>query len=157
MIVATALLLLFIGPAALIGLALLIAYVPMQRALGSILTKNRVLANDEADHRIKVTQEAVSGIRVIKMYAWEDSFLKVLFDIRGKEIGYLRKIMMARAANSSVSQIMPVFAAIFSFIVYVALGNTLQPARVFPSLSLFYLLRIPLIQLPLMIMAVRCR
>lgn len=88
------------------------------------------------------------------MYAWEGSFLNVLTKIRSKEIEFLRHIMMARAANSSVSQIMPVFAAIFSFIVYGALGNVLQPARVFTSLSLFYLLRIPLIQLPLMIMAV---
>lgn len=56
MIVATALLLYFIGPAALIGLALLIAYIPMQRAIGNILTRNRVEANDQADHRIKITQ-----------------------------------------------------------------------------------------------------
>ncbi|TPX30915.1 homogentisate 1,2-dioxygenase [Synchytrium microbalum] len=152
-VVATVLLLYFIGPSALVGLALLVAYIPIQRSLGNLLTYNRVKANEQADMRIKITQESFSGIRVIKLYAWEESFLKVLRAIRSVEVGFLRKIMMARAANSSISQIMPVFAAIFSFITYVGIGNVLQPGKVFTSLSLFYLLRIPLIQLPLMVMA----
>lgn len=30
------------------------------------------------DHRVKLMSEIVSGIRVIKMYAWEKSFEKVV-------------------------------------------------------------------------------
>ena len=34
------------------------------------------------DQRIKVMNEVISGIRVIKMYAWENAFEKVVSKLR---------------------------------------------------------------------------
>lgn len=35
------------------------------------------------DERVKVMNEVIAGMRVIKMYTWEDSFSKWIRQIRG--------------------------------------------------------------------------
>ena len=34
------------------------------------------------DKRVRIMNEIISGIRVIKMYAWENAFKRVVFDLR---------------------------------------------------------------------------
>ncbi|TPX38128.1 hypothetical protein SmJEL517_g00165 [Synchytrium microbalum] len=150
-ILAMSLLLYSIGPSALVGFGLLLLYIPFQSFCSTLLSKNRRSANLVADSRIRATQETLSGIRVIKMYSWENPYLKSIADLRFSETGFIRNILLVRASVSGMSQAMPVFATMLSFIVYVQTGNTLNPANIFTALGLFNVLRIPLIQLPLML------
>ena len=43
---------------------------------------SRLKAARETDRRIKVMNEVISGIRVIKMYAWEKAFKRMVDRIR---------------------------------------------------------------------------
>lgn len=45
---------------------------------------------------------------------------------------------------NAVAMTMPVFASVIAFITYSATGHTLEPSVVFASLTLFNLLRLPL-------------
>lgn len=38
------------------------------------------------DRRIKLTNELVEGIRLVKMYAWEGEFKKFITEVRRKEL-----------------------------------------------------------------------
>jgi ATP-binding cassette subfamily C (CFTR/MRP) protein 1 len=57
--------------------------------LGEYLQTKQLKAKDK---RIKLMNEILAGMKVLKLYAWEIPFMKRLGDIRGKEIrlGYIR-------------------------------------------------------------------
>jgi hypothetical protein len=57
--------------------------------LGEYFQTKQLKAQDE---RIKLMNEILAGMKVLKLYAWEIPFMKRLGDIRGKEIrlGYIR-------------------------------------------------------------------
>nr|KAJ3406135.1 hypothetical protein HK105_003602 [Polyrhizophydium stewartii] len=150
-IIATALLIWTIGPSALVGFAIMVLYIPFQNAISRKLTQFRRGANVFADKRIKIIQEAMLGIRVIKIYGWEESFQNLMSVLRSDELKQIRGFLMARASVSSITQVVPAFAMLFSFVCYSLLGNSLNPAKTFASLSLFYTLRIPMLFLPIVI------
>lgn len=112
------------------------------------------------DKRAKLLQELLGGMRVIKFFGWEVStlssaavsslillqmpFIEKISEYRKTEMKHIRSLLLIRAANNSIAFTLPVLAAIVSFIVYAAIGHTLDPAVTFTALTLFQLLRIPL-------------
>ena len=60
-------------------------------------------------------------------------------------------ILPLQAVSAPVSQTIPPFAAVFTFIAYVASGNTLDPATAFTVMSLFMIVRMPFVILPMTI------
>ena len=100
------------------------------------------------DERVRLTQEILLGIRVIKYYCWESFFTEKIASLRKKELKYLRAIGMVRGVVSAVTTTTPAFASIITFIVYKLRGGTLEPAILFSSVALFNLLRTPLNLLP---------
>ena len=61
------------------------------------------------DSRVKVINEILNGIKVIKLYAWENHFIEAVFGIRRDELKELR----SSAFLSSVSRFMFSCAAFF--------------------------------------------
>ena len=51
------------------------------------------------DERVKLVNEVLSGIKILKLYAWEEAFKKKIDDIRNKEIKHLRKITYLNAVG----------------------------------------------------------
>lgn len=140
-----------VGLSALAGFALLIIMGPLQTKVMKTLAKTRGKAAKITDDRVKLTQEVLQGIRVIKYYAWEESFLNALNKLRDKEMKYIRLLLMIRSGITGVSMAIPMFASILTFIVYSLTGGSLTPDVIFPSLALFSILRLPLILLPMVI------
>lgn len=67
---------------------------------------------------------------------------------------YIRDLLLIRAANNAVAISLPVLASVLSFVVYSLSGHSLNAADVFASLTLFQLLRLPLMFLPLSFSAI---
>ena len=99
--------------------------------------------------RSKLIQELLSGMRILKYFSWTAPFALNLHFIRTRELSYIRRLLIVRAANVAVAFTLPVLATILALIVYSAAGNPLQPAIIFTTLSLFSLLRMPLMFLPM--------
>jgi ABC-type bacteriocin/lantibiotic exporter with double-glycine peptidase domain len=60
-----------------------------------LATRSRALNKRQMgnkDARTKLMDEVLSGIKVIKLYAWESPFLKKIDDIREKELSTLKSI-----------------------------------------------------------------
>jgi hypothetical protein len=56
-------------------------------------------------------------------------------------------LSLIRAANNAVAMSMPTLASVLAFIAYSATGHAIEPGVVFTSLTLFNLLRLPLMLL----------
>lgn len=60
------------------------------------------------DERIKLINEILSGMKIIKLYGWEKPFLEQILNTRGKEISFLRKTYLLEMINWFVVSISPV-------------------------------------------------
>jgi ATP-binding cassette subfamily C (CFTR/MRP) protein 1 len=149
--IALGLLINYLGVSALAGFALLVIVGPLQGKVMKTLAKTREKAAKITDDRVKLTQEVLQGIRVIKYYAWEESFLDSLNKLRDKEMQYIRLLLIIRSGITGFAMVIPVFASILTFVVYSVRGGELTADIIFPSLALFSILRLPLILLPMVI------
>ena len=70
--------------------------------------------------------------------------MKRIAEFRAREIGYIRGLLILRSINNAVAFSLPVFAAVIAFLAYSLTGHSLDPAVIFASLTLFNLLRMPL-------------
>ncbi|KAG0334412.1 hypothetical protein BG004_000426, partial [Podila humilis] len=141
------------GPTALVGFVFLVLFGPIQARIVAALSVIRRKSTLITDARVKLTQEVLQGMRVIKFYGWEDAFLSKLEDLRNKELKYVRTLLISRSGIAAVNLTVPVIAATLTFVAYSLAGNTLTPAIVFSSLSLFNIMRLPLLIMPQVVSA----
>ncbi|KAG0126624.1 P-loop containing nucleoside triphosphate hydrolase protein [Tuber indicum] len=145
------LLLINISYSALAGFALLILGVPVLSWVVKILAARRRAMNRVTDKRVGLTQEILLGVRFVKFFGWEKSFLQRLESLRNTEIGAIQFLLGVRAGINAVGMSLPLLASMLAFITYSLTDNHLNPASVFSSLALFNVLRLPLNLLPVVI------
>ncbi|KAH7072955.1 P-loop containing nucleoside triphosphate hydrolase protein [Paraphoma chrysanthemicola] len=150
-LVTTALLLVNLTYSALPGLGLILIAMPLLGQAVKVLFRRRVAINKITDQRVSLTQEILQGVRFVKYFGWETSFLERIQNIRKKEIHAIQILLTIRNAILAVGMSMPVFASMISFITYSQVNSSLDPAPIFSSLALFNSMRIPLNFLPLVI------
>ncbi|XP_038050161.1 multidrug resistance-associated protein 4-like [Patiria miniata] len=127
-----------IGVSCVAGLSILILMAPLQSYAGKLFSKFRAKTALLSDARIHIMNEVISGMHVIKIYAWEHSFGKLVSERRSKEIrkilqsGYLRAFILAFLFVG------PLLTTFVTFVVYASLGNPITPTKVYPVLSLFF-------------------
>eukprot|EP00753_Platysulcus_tardus_P003850 PLAT12496.19.p1 GENE.PLAT12496.19~~PLAT12496.19.p1 ORF type:complete len:1397 (+),score=834.47 PLAT12496.19:82-4272(+) len=137
-----------LGGSAFTGLGIMLGIVPILAGLiiyMVILTKRRLAV---VDQRVRLTNEVLQGVQIVKFYAWEESFQERLCALREKEMQLLKKAAFANSSIVLFFMVLPVAVSLGTFAVYVAYGGELSPALVFRSLALFNALRFPLINLP---------
>jgi ABC-type multidrug transport system fused ATPase/permease subunit len=144
MIVCLIILLVQLGPSALAGFAFFVLITPVQTRVMKSLFAIRKKSMVWTDKRAKLLQELLGGMKIIKFFAWEVPFLNRIGEFRKKEIHYVRALLLIRAANNAVAVSLPVLASVLSFVTYSLSGHQLEPAVIFTSLTLFNLLRMPL-------------
>ena len=71
-----------IGWEALAGAAIFFVLVAFQMLMARKATKLRVKAATFTDERLAVMNEIISGIRAVKMYAWEWNLREAVCDLR---------------------------------------------------------------------------
>ncbi|KAF5715733.1 ABC transporter [Fusarium globosum] len=111
-----------------------------------VASRNRI--NIVTDQRVTLTQEILQSIRFVKYFGWEGFFQSRLGNIRASETRALRIMHLIRCAVGTLAQFLPVLAIMITFIVYAVVNGSLDPAVVFSSLAMLYLLRVPTNWLP---------
>ncbi|KAJ3033620.1 hypothetical protein HDV00_006018 [Rhizophlyctis rosea] len=139
-----------LGWPALVGMALLAVTGPIQMRLMKILSQVRRNVAPITDQRVRLTQEVLQGIRVLKFFAWEASFAEKIETIRNKEMKEVFRRSFLNAFVMAIAFGLPVFSAALGIVAY-GLTNPLDPTKIFPALSWYALLRFPLMFLPQLI------
>lgn len=139
-----------LGPSVLAGVAVMVLLLPINAFIAMKTRAFQVEQMQYKDSRIKLMNEILNGIKVLKLYAWEPSFSQKVLEIRSKELNVLRKSAYLHAVSTFAWTSAPFLVALTTFAVYVTVDekNILDAEKAFVSLSLFNILRFPLTMLP---------
>jgi len=99
------------------GLAILVIFVPYTVYQGKIQARVQQTKMAKTDARVKVTNEALQGIKVVKVNAWENALDEVMTRARQVEIKDLLKLNYLQAVLTPLSISAPNFACVITFIV----------------------------------------
>lgn len=142
-----------LGPSVIAGLVVMIVLIPVNGVSAAVTRKLQVKMMKQKDVRVKKMNELLSGMKILKLYAWEPSFMQEVMNIRNKELSILLNIGYLSAFISFFWTCAPFVVSLVTFAVYVLSdeNNVLDAEKAFTSLALFNILRFPLSMLPMMI------
>ncbi|OXB77004.1 UNVERIFIED_CONTAM: hypothetical protein H355_014826 [Colinus virginianus] len=145
-----------LGPSVLAGVAVMVLLIPFNSAVAIKTRAFQVEQMRYKDSRIKLMNEILGGIKVLKLYAWEPSFSEKVLEIRKNELRVLKKSAYLNSLSNFAWISSPFLVALTTFAVYVLVDekNTLDAEKAFVSLSLFNILKFPLTMLPQVISSI---
>nr|XP_025034164.1 multidrug resistance-associated protein 1-like isoform X2 [Pelodiscus sinensis] len=145
-----------LGPSVLAGVAVLILVIPINAFVAAKVKQLRKNQMKNTDQRIKLLNEILHGIKILKLYAWEPSYQKKVVEIREHEINVLKSSGYLTTFSMLTLTCIPFMVSLATFGVYFLLdeANVLTATKVFTSISLFNILRLPLFDLPTVISAI---
>ncbi|XP_038877675.1 ABC transporter C family member 2-like isoform X3 [Benincasa hispida] len=137
-----------LGLFSLFGALLLFLLFPLQTLVINKSKKQSKEGLQRTDKRIGLMNEILAAMDTVKCYAWEESFQSKVQGIRNDELAWFRRASHLGALNSFILNSIPVLVTVTAFGLFTAWGGDLTPSRAFTSLSLFAVLRFPLLMLP---------
>ncbi|KAG0259962.1 hypothetical protein BG011_002238 [Mortierella polycephala] len=138
------------GWAIFAGLVIMIVMVPLNAKLSVIQQRYVVKHMQYKDSRIKLMNEILNGIRVIKLYAWEGTFLQKVMTIRNEqELDVMKKMGYVNAGQLLTWASTPFLVSFMTFSVYTLfMRKAMTTDIVFAAIALFNMLQFPLMALP---------
>ncbi|XP_017062180.1 probable multidrug resistance-associated protein lethal(2)03659 [Drosophila ficusphila] len=130
-----------IGISALLGVAIMLLFLPFQSYLGKRTSVLRLRTALRTDERVRMMNEIISGIQVIKMYAWEKPFGKVVELTRFNEMLCIKQVNYIRGILMSFAMFLSRIFTSSSLIAFVLLGNVLNAERAFFVTAYYNILR----------------
>uniref|UniRef100_F1LR52 Multidrug resistance-associated protein 4 n=1 Tax=Rattus norvegicus TaxID=10116 RepID=F1LR52_RAT len=131
-----------IGISCLAGLAILVILLPLQSCIGKLFSSLRSKTAAFTDARIRTMNEVITGMRIIKMYAWEKSFADLITNLRKKEISKILGSSYLRGMNMASFFIANKVILFVTFTTYVLLGNKITASHVFVAMTLYGAVRL---------------
>ena len=126
-----------IGYSFLAGFALILLLVPLQSIFSRTLSLSRKATSGYTDQRLKLINQALTGVRLMKINGWEWTIVGIIEKVRKLEIKSLLKTNYLRAINEAIFFSSTVLVGGVTFIVYVNMGGVLSVQVVLTCLTLF--------------------
>ncbi|XP_012522703.2 ATP-binding cassette sub-family C member Sur [Monomorium pharaonis] len=142
-----------LGISAIIGVICCILIVtPLQLFLGKRMSENSKSIAEKSDARLRLLNEILQGIRLIKLRAWENLFEDRIRGAREQELKLLKKDSIYWALINFLTHAFSVLVTLFTFGIYFWLEErNLDAGNVFASLALFSQLTVPLFIFPVIV------
>lgn len=139
-----------LGVAVFAGVAVMVIMMPINAWIVNISKRMQQKQMKLKDERVKTMNEILNGAKVIKLYAWEESFMDVVLGLRNREILQLKLMSYLSSVSLFLWTCVPFLVALVSFGIFVLLDerNVLDAEKAFVSLTYFNILRFPLVMLP---------
>ncbi|OXA39170.1 multidrug resistance-associated protein 1 [Folsomia candida] len=142
-----------LGPSVFAGLAVMILLIPYTGFTQSRVRNLQMKQMLIKDQRVKLINEILTGMKVLKLYGWEQSYADQITKLRDREMMLLRKAALYGTSTMFSFTCAPFLVSLSTFAVYVLTDEThnLNAEKTFVSLSLFNILRMPMTMLPAVI------
>uniref|UniRef100_A0AAX7U9R2 ATP-binding cassette, sub-family C (CFTR/MRP), member 12 n=1 Tax=Astatotilapia calliptera TaxID=8154 RepID=A0AAX7U9R2_ASTCA len=103
------------------------------------------------DKRVHTMTEILNSIKLIKMYAWEESFeMKILRKLEKKLV---QKILEIQIINGSLTMAISTIATVFTFLIHTLLGLPLKTSDAFTVVAIFTSMRFTFALMPIAVKA----
>lgn len=126
----------------LAGFSIFIFYLPFQAYMGQWFGRIREETAIRTDERIRLMNEIVPAMRVIKMYAWEKSFARLVDEARRREVRWIKYRAILTSINESIYFISTKLIVLISILTLVLSGYELTAEAAFVTITLLDSLRI---------------
>eukprot|EP01147_Barroeca_monosierra_P004350 gene4350-6642_t len=130
-----------VGPFVLAGISFYIFYIPFHIYLSKLFGRLRSQTASLTDQRVKVTNEVICGMRIIKMYAWEKPFHSVIQGLRRLEVTKVTASGSIKGLNLATFYCATVISGYFCFMPQAVERRQLNTQTVFYTLGLLEALR----------------
>uniref|UniRef100_A0A182PE47 Uncharacterized protein n=1 Tax=Anopheles epiroticus TaxID=199890 RepID=A0A182PE47_9DIPT len=129
--------------AAIVGVVgLLLKTIPVQTGLSRLSSIIRMRVAKKTDQRVSIMNELIQGIQVIKMYAWEKPFHKVVSLARKKEVRQIRWASYIRGIYLSLMAFTERSTLFLANACCVIEGRAITADIVFPMAQFFHILQL---------------
>ncbi|XP_047105893.1 ATP-binding cassette sub-family C member 4-like isoform X1 [Schistocerca piceifrons] len=129
----------FVGWSSFVGVAsVFLITLPSQHITGRLSAKYRKEVAIRTDERMKLMNEIVSGMRVIKMYGWEMPFAKLVAQSRKSEISRVSRTSYLRNLVLALEFLVDRTALFTTLLAYWLAGGVSTAAEVFAMSQFFY-------------------
>lgn len=140
-----------LGPSCLGGIGVILLMIPVTKTFAQWISSMQAKLMEAKDRRIELNSEVLSGMKIIKLQAWEESFQKRILSLREAELVQLWRYYVGLAITELLWVCTPLAVALATFAAYVWSGHKLDVASALTALALFEILRFPLYMLPHMV------
>ncbi|KAK9696593.1 ABC transporter [Popillia japonica] len=130
-----------IGIATFGGIAFLLFFIPMQIYLGKRTSVLRLKTALRTDERVRLMNEIISGIQVIKMYTWEKPFAKLIAAARRLEIRAIRTHSYLLGIMFSFETFITRTSIFINLLTFIYLGNDITAEKVFAVTAIYNVMR----------------
>ncbi|XP_046577414.1 multidrug resistance-associated protein 1-like [Haliotis rubra] len=133
----------FLGASMFAGMAVLFVLLPVNGITTLLWKKFQAELMEQKDKRMKITNEVLSGIKILKLYAWEPSFQQRILEVRKQELHILWKISLMQVFTTFSWALTPYLVSLATFTTYIVTSEDhyLGPDVVFTAMSLLSILR----------------
>ncbi|XP_027127961.1 ATP-binding cassette sub-family C member 9 isoform X2 [Larimichthys crocea] len=134
-----------LGWSALIGASVIVLLAPVQYLIATKLADTQKSSLEHSTDRLKKTSEILKGIKLLKLYAWENIFCDSVEETRGKELTSLKTFAFYTSMSIFMNAAIPIAAVLATFVMHHFLNKTgPSPSEAFAALALFHILVTPL-------------
>ncbi|KAG1687448.1 Canalicular multispecific organic anion transporter 1 [Nymphon striatum] len=139
-----------LGSAVFAGVLIIVIMIPINGLIEKITHKVQVDVLALKDERIKIVTEIMNGIRILKLYAWETPYMNKVVSVREREMNGLKKIAYLNASTMLTWYSCTFLVSIVTFATYIHMSdsNILTTEMAFVAITLFSVLRYPIIVFP---------
>ena len=140
-----------VGNATWVGIAFMVLLIPVNGVVFSKVSTMRRRVLKYSDARVKMINEILTGIRIIKYYAWEGPFGREVQRLREKELKALTTLAYTTAIGFSLIMLSaPIINPMLVFLAYIHMSDDgLDAATAFTTIALFNIMRFPFAFLPM--------
>ncbi|KAJ3557434.1 hypothetical protein NM688_g1473 [Phlebia brevispora] len=98
----------------------------------------------KSDARVQVITETVGGvIRMIKLFGWETRMSARIDGARKEELVAIRKFKLLNLIGTNLNTLIPIATMVVTYATYtIAMKQSLTASRIFPSMTVFGMLRL---------------
>ncbi|OWZ23154.1 hypothetical protein PHMEG_0002023 [Phytophthora megakarya] len=126
---------------ALCGFAVLVLVVTLSIRQAKRISAIQHQLLNVVDKRVKVTSEALQGVRVMKFYAWEQAIVHRVHKIRATEVSLFRSLHRYMVSNAVLLFLTPVFLSGSTLGLYVLLHDVISVTDAFTLVALVNICR----------------